>query len=321
MWENKLNNFNIDLLAKDSKSFSKSHKTIKVEFIRIESNLDFKKIRSSSTSQVSGRVMGVTSSLSAQLVAQPSGGNTLLNLKRNRYKLMRLFGQSPQFIQAKKSVAEWQLRKDMPIGNLVTLRGHSSTGTQALDRFYKLLFLIGIPRDSKLLVSSIKQNKVPFGQNGKKFGLNELNSESIIIENDWTMSNFIENSWNKSIAIDLDKQMNEVRELKLLNIGMSINIKFNSSSFESKSEKLNTAKKNNASSGQGSSLAPKGALQQSPYRDDVDYATTRNSKTRSLDLSEGNSLRYNNWLISYLPMYLKRYHSLMVKTLSLINWV
>jgi hypothetical protein len=72
----------------------------------------------------------------------------------------------------------------MPIGNLVTLRGHSSTGTQALDRFYKLLFLIGIPRDSKLLVSSIKQNKVPFGQNGKKFGLNELNSESIIIEND-----------------------------------------------------------------------------------------------------------------------------------------
>jgi hypothetical protein len=93
-------------LAKDSKSFSKSHKTIKVEFIRIESNLDFKKIRSSSTSQVSGRVMGVTSSLSAQLVAQPSGGNTLLNLKRNRYKLMRLFGQSPQFIQAKKSVAE-----------------------------------------------------------------------------------------------------------------------------------------------------------------------------------------------------------------------
>tara|TARA_B100000614_G_C14549633_1_gene493452 strand:+ start:1114 stop:1356 length:243 start_codon:yes stop_codon:yes gene_type:complete len=80
MWKNKLNNFNIDLLAKDVNSFS-DHKPVKVNFIRIESNLDFKKIRS-------------------------SNGNSLLSLKRNRYKLMRLLGQSPKFIRAKKSVAE-----------------------------------------------------------------------------------------------------------------------------------------------------------------------------------------------------------------------
>lgn len=285
MWENKLNNFNIDLLAKDSKSFSKSHKTIKVEFIRIESNLDFKKIRSSTSSQ----------------------GNTLLSLKRNRYKLMRLFGQSPQFIQAKKSVAEWQLRKDMPIGNLVTLRGHSGAtrGTQALDRFYKLLFLIGIPRDSKLLVSSIKQNKVPFGQSGKKFGLNELNSESIIIENDWTMSNFIENSWNKSIATDLDKQMNEVRELKLLNIGMSINIKFNLSSFGSNSDKLYAAKPQTLR-GRGKQ-AIKNITSHSPFDSVVlnqkGLKTTRAEKVKGLSETRNDSQRYNNWLISYLPMY------------------
>ena len=71
---------NIDLLAKDVNSFS-DHKPVKVNFIRIESNLDFKKIRS-------------------------SNGNSLLSLKRNRYKLMRLLGQSPKFIRAKKSVAE-----------------------------------------------------------------------------------------------------------------------------------------------------------------------------------------------------------------------
>lgn len=254
MWENKLNNFNIDLLAKDPTSFSKSHKTIKIEFIRIESNLDLKKIRSS--------------------------GNTLLNLKRNRYKLMRLFGQSPQFILAKKSVAEWQLRKDMPIGNLITLRGN--TPMAALDRFYKLLFLIGIPRDSKLLVNSIKQKKVSLGLSSiNKFGLNELNSESIIIENDWTMSNFIENSWNKSISTDLDKQMNEVRELKLLNIGMSINIKLNLSDLESKSKKFNTVKHTPTGGHHGNNL----------------NTTTKES------LFHGNKIKYNNWLISYLPMY------------------
>ena len=204
MWKNKLNNFNIDLLAKDVNSFS-DHKPVKVNFIRIESNLDFKKIRS-------------------------SNGNSLLSLKRNRYKLMRLLGQSPKFIRAKKSVAEWQLRKDMPIGNLVTLRGDD-----ALDRFYKLLFLIGIPRDAKLLA----KNRIGLsGDSEKKFGLNESNSESLIVENDWTMSYLLENSWSKTISTDLNKQMNEVRELKLLNVGMSINMRLNKNyNIQSKNRK------------------------------------------------------------------------------------
>ena len=52
------------------------------------------------------------------------------------------------------------------------------------------------------------------------------------------MSYLLENSWSKTISTDLNKQMNEVRELKLLNVGMSINMRLNKNyNIQSKNRK------------------------------------------------------------------------------------
>lgn len=217
MLKERIRNLNIDLLAKDINSF-KNKKKYKINYVRIESNIDFKKF---------------SKNVSYELI-----------VKRNKYKLVKIWGQDSTWIKAKKSVAEWSLRKGMIIGNMITLRGDNN-----LDRFYKLLFLISLPRDNKLF----NNNKKSLG----KIGIDGNNSESLIVINDWPMSDYMERHWSGDM--NLDRQMEEIRELKLLGVGMNISIKQN-------------------------------------YN--------------------------NNWILNYLLIPTKkRYHSLMVKTLSLINWV
>lgn len=90
MLKNRIKNFNIDILAKDYNSFTPNpaewnqskdeskNRLIDINYVRIESKLDFKKIKNSNSSKIGG---GAISS---------QGKHSQLILKRNRYKLMRL---------------------------------------------------------------------------------------------------------------------------------------------------------------------------------------------------------------------------------------
>lgn len=197
MLKERIKNLNIDLLAKDINSF-KHKKKYKIDYVRIESNIDFKKFNKN---------------ISHELI-----------VKRNKYKLIKIWGQESTWIKAKKSVAEWSLREGMIIGNMITLRGDFN-----LDRFYKLLFLISLPRDNKLLNNKKLINKKT--KTLRKIGIDGTNSESLIIINDWPMSDYMERHWSGEMS--LDRQMEEIRELKLLGVGMNIWININSSSNNS----------------------------------------------------------------------------------------
>ena len=197
MLKERIKNLNIDLLAKDINSF-KHKKKYKIDYVRIESNIDFKKFNKN---------------ISHELI-----------VKRNKYKLIKIWGQESTWIKAKKSVAEWSLREGMIIGNMITLRGDFN-----LDRFYKLLFLISLPRDNKLINNKKLINKKT--KTLRKIGVDGTNSESLIIINDWPMSDYMERNWSGEMS--LDRQMEEIRELKLLGVGMNIWININSSSNNS----------------------------------------------------------------------------------------
>lgn len=182
MYKNTIKNLNIDLLAKTIHSNvtnmnqdprSEVNKLISNSINHIE-HLDEIKIESTINLKKTDTKMGSDSTIS---------GAPKQEVKRTRYKLLKLLGQEPQWIKSKKSVAEWKLRKDMIIGNKISIRGNIN-----IERVLKLWTLSSQMRENKL---------VKCDSNGKR-GVNKEGIEWLILINDWPMTDFVSQSinWN-----------------------------------------------------------------------------------------------------------------------------
>lgn len=185
MYKNINKNLTIDLIAKDLRGSSHSNKLESIKKIHIFTTLDYK-------------------NTSIKYIKQ--------YIKRDHYKLMKLFGQRPAFILSKKSVAEWRLRKDSIIGSEITFRG-----VRNIERIYKLW----------LFSSQTRDNQRNFLNQYGQRGISSEGIEWFILVNDWPMSDIISSNQNlKNITIN-----DELRELKLKELGMYLDIKLKNSDY------------------------------------------------------------------------------------------
>lgn len=116
----------------------------------------------------------------------------------------RIFGQNPKILKAHKSIANWNVRKNMNIGIFLSLRSNTKTYENLINKF--LLFILPLlnQKDSFFIINSTKKNllkKSEISSTGSLiFGLSSLNIFNPIFPDIeyYQYSNFINEIKNSS---------------------------------------------------------------------------------------------------------------------------
>ena len=132
-----------------------------LDLIQIQTNVDFKKYKGIAfASGELNKSEGVTVK-----------DQSKLQLMTTYLTLLRITGQTPKNVEAKKSIANFNIRRGIYTGFKLDLRDES------LNRIYKRLNMIGIPSEGEIRIKDkfkIKENTLYFKEN--KFNKNYFHS-------------------------------------------------------------------------------------------------------------------------------------------------
>lgn len=217
MIRNKVKNMSYDLVAKGVRNM----RGVKLSEMIISQNEDLK------NEKVAGWTIG-----------SRSGSK---NIERGKMRLMKIWGQMPQTIKAKTSVAEWQVREGMEVGYQITFRG------KEIERIYKQILLVGWPRvspqnvkkdpsiavekeEAKREQAKTEVVRVKEREGGRTDVIVQVGylpqedlAGSYLLMSDWTMSEVVEREWEpewKLEGLELDEIVEELREIKIQDAGM-----------------------------------------------------------------------------------------------------